>query len=95
LADVFPEMSHVKDFALDRADDETVWQFARDHGFTIVSKDSDFRQRSFLLGAPPRTVWIRLGNCTTQQIESALRVHHDDVVRLQASTTDCILIITA
>ncbi|MFN2406960.1 MAG: hypothetical protein ABR594_12965 [Pyrinomonadaceae bacterium] len=27
-----------------------------------MSKDSDMHQRSFLLGAPPKVVWVRLGN---------------------------------
>ena len=41
----------------------TIWQYTGDHGLTIVSKDSDFRQLSFTLGLPPRVVWIRRGDC--------------------------------
>jgi predicted nuclease of predicted toxin-antitoxin system len=33
-----------------------------------VSKDTDFHQRSFLFGGPPKVVWIRLGNCSTEDI---------------------------
>ena len=36
-------------------------------GYTIVTKDADFRQRSFLLGPPPKVIWIGLGNCSTQR----------------------------
>lgn len=39
----------------------------------IVSKDADFHQRSFVSGAPPKVVWVRLGNCTTAQIAVLLR----------------------
>ena len=73
LADVYPNSTHVLDTALDKAEDLDVWTFAREHGFTIVSKDGDFRQLSFLLGAPPKVIWVRLGNCTTRDIETALR----------------------
>jgi predicted nuclease of predicted toxin-antitoxin system len=46
LADVYPDSLHVVDAQLDAADDRAVWDFAKDHGLIIVSKDSDFRQLS-------------------------------------------------
>ena len=39
----------------------------------IVSKDADFHQRSFVFGFPPKVVWIRLGNCTTGNVEQVIR----------------------
>jgi predicted nuclease of predicted toxin-antitoxin system len=39
----------------------------------IVTKDADFRQRSYLFGHPPKIVWIRRGNCSTSDIEALLR----------------------
>ena len=73
LADIFPDAAHVRDHGLQNADDAAVWDFARDHGYTLVSKDADFRQMSFLRGAPPKVVWLRVGNCATTQIEAILR----------------------
>ena len=52
------------------------------NGFIIVSKDSDFHERSVYLGAPPKAVWIRRGNCSTDVIEQLMRVHADDVTNL-------------
>ena len=49
------------------ADDLGVWEYAKD-GFTIVSKDADFHQMSLVHGAPPKVVWVRLGNCTTGDV---------------------------
>ncbi len=68
----FPESCHVREFDLQRAEDRTIWDFAREGGFTIVSKDSDFRQFSFLYGHPPKVVWLSLGNCTTHQVLETL-----------------------
>jgi predicted nuclease of predicted toxin-antitoxin system len=48
-------------------------------GYTIVSKDADFRQRSFLYGPPPKVIWIGLGNCSTSQIAGLLRKHLDEI----------------
>jgi predicted nuclease of predicted toxin-antitoxin system len=52
----------------------------RSTGFVIVSKDADFHQRSFLLGHPPKVVWIRRGNCSTVEIEGILRSHEADLL---------------
>ena len=78
LADSFPASAHVRDFDLQRADDATIWEFAKNKEFTIVSKDNDFHQRSFLYGHPPKVVWLRLGNCSTEQVAETLRqsAHH-------------------
>lgn len=46
----------------------------------IVSKDADFHQRSFVLGAPPKVIWIQRGNCATEEIAALLREHHADVL---------------
>lgn len=82
LADHFPDSAHVMTYALDHVLDETVWVFAREHGYTLVTKDSDFHELSLLRGAPPKVVWIRLGNCTTHQIEAILRKHSSDIQSL-------------
>jgi predicted nuclease of predicted toxin-antitoxin system len=73
LAAAYLDLAHVRDFALERADDTTVWNFAKDNGFAIVSKDSAFHQRSLVFGHPPKVVWPRLGNCSTSNIEVVLR----------------------
>ena len=79
LADMFPDSDHVRTVGLARADDEAVWQHAAAQGFAIVSKDSDFHQLSFVRGHPPKVVWIRRGNCSTDEIESLLRQYAEDL----------------
>jgi predicted nuclease of predicted toxin-antitoxin system len=73
LADIYPECAHVLDVGLERASDSAVWQFAAEHEFSIVSNDSDFHQRSLLYGAPPKVVWLRIGNCTVEESAAILR----------------------
>jgi predicted nuclease of predicted toxin-antitoxin system len=73
LADVYPGSVHVRDVGLASASDQAVWHYAADHQLVIATKDEDFRQRSYVLGAPPKVVWLRLGNCTTAEIEVVLR----------------------
>jgi predicted nuclease of predicted toxin-antitoxin system len=73
LADIYPESIHVREVSLRDANDVEIWQYAKLRGYAIVSKDSDFQQRSLLFGAPPKFIWLRVGNCTVQRIEDLLR----------------------
>jgi predicted nuclease of predicted toxin-antitoxin system len=79
LQDVYPGSMHVRQLRLEKADDVTVWHVAAALGFTIVSKDSDFRQRSFVFGAPPRVIWIGLGDASTTEIQELLRNRFNDI----------------
>lgn len=73
LADLFPDSIHVREIGLKAADDPVVWEYAKDNDLTIVSKDSDMHQRSFMFGYPPKIIWVRLGNCSTSDVERLLR----------------------
>jgi hypothetical protein len=55
LADQFPKSSHVNLVGLAGATDLEIWAYAREHDFTVVSKDDDFRSLSFVNGAPPKS----------------------------------------
>jgi predicted nuclease of predicted toxin-antitoxin system len=80
LAELFPDSSHVRDVNLKSAGDPVVWRYAKDNDFTIVSKDSDLHQRSFVLGQPPKLIWVRLGNCSTSALEKLLRSNFGSIV---------------
>ena len=75
LADIYPDSVHVREMGLRDADDSVIWEYAKLHSFTIVSKDSDFQQRSLLYGHPPKFIWLRVGNCPVKTIEDLLRKH--------------------
>jgi len=80
LADIFPDSTHVRNVGLKSADDPDVWKFAIDNEFAIVSKDEDMHDRSLLLGFPPKVIWIRLGNCSTAQVEDLIRREKDTML---------------
>jgi predicted nuclease of predicted toxin-antitoxin system len=73
LADLFPNSLHVRDVGLQAAEDSSVWNYAKDYDLVIVSKDADMHQRCFVFGAPPKVVWVRLGNCSTSDVAELLR----------------------
>jgi len=75
LDELYQGSTHVRAVGLRDADDTEVWEYAKQHGFALVSKDSDFQARSLLYGSPPKFIWLRVGNCTVQSIEELLRKH--------------------
>ena len=87
LADLFPDSLHVREAGLRDADDAAIWDYAKTHGFVIVSKDSDFQQRAMILGHPPKVIWIRLGNCPTADVASLLRSRQSDILTFEADPT--------
>ena len=89
----FPGSVHVRECRLIGKSDEDVWGFARTNGFTIISKGSDFQQRSFLYGAPPKIVWLRIGNCTRGQIVQLITTHAPDILALDADSLESGLVL--
>jgi predicted nuclease of predicted toxin-antitoxin system len=75
LADIYAESIHVREVNLRDADDSEIWEYAKANGYAIVSKDSDFQQRSLLRGAPPKFIWLRVGNCSVKRTEELLRTY--------------------
>lgn len=93
LSDVYPDSAHVHECGLGSADDVTVWGYAKDNAFTIVSKDSDFQERSVLFGAPPKVIWLRVTNCTSAEIESLLRAALPSVRRfIEKDQESCLVL---
>lgn len=80
LADLHASSLHVRAVDLGRVLDAEIWAYAIEHGCAIVSKDLDFAERALVEGPPPKVIWIRLGNCSTADVEALLR-EHDDAVR--------------
>lgn len=93
LSDVYPAIVHVQSLNLGGAPDSAVWDYAKMHGFAIVSKDSDFAERSFLENDPPKIIWTRLGNCSTADVERLLRSAADTIlVFVEEGIETCLIV---
>ena len=77
LADIFSGSSHVRNVGLRDAEDAEIWEYAKLNDLVIVSKDSDFHERSFYFGFPPKVIWLRIGNCPTSEVEQLLRLNYE------------------
>ena len=73
LSDLYPGSTQTRLLGFGRAADPEIWFHARTHDFLIVSKDNDFAELAVLRGAPPKVIWLRLGNCSSAAVEHLLR----------------------
>ena len=75
LRELFPGSIHVGSIGMEKAADEVIRDHARDNGFAVVGKDSDFEAKSLARGTPPRGIGVREGDVTTDKVEAASRRH--------------------
>ena len=71
--------SSVKSESLINAPDVQVWQFAKQHNFTIVTQDADFNDLNLIRGFPPKIIWIRAGNLKTEALLNILSSYQDEI----------------
>jgi predicted nuclease of predicted toxin-antitoxin system len=64
------------------------------HGFSIVTKDSDFQERTILVGSPPKVIWLRTNNCASEDVADLLRAAADDVRRFIDNDRETCLILS-
>jgi predicted nuclease of predicted toxin-antitoxin system len=94
LASLFPESRHVRECGLLGKTDAEVWDYAGANGFVVISKDSDFQQRSLLQGSPPKLIWLRIGNCSRRQLLNLIRAHEQDIRAFEGHLEETILILS-
>ena len=87
LADNFPNSDHLYFLDLDTSHDLDIWNYAKENGFVIVTKDVDFADMSILYGFPPKVLWMCRGNCSTAEIEKILRDHQKAINELSSNLT--------
>jgi predicted nuclease of predicted toxin-antitoxin system len=79
LSELFPDSKAVRELGLECSDDRIGWQHAKDHGFMLVSQDSDFADMAAHYGQPPKVIWRRCGNQPVAAVEARLRRHFHSI----------------
>ncbi len=89
----YPSSSHVRLVGLRGASDQTIWKYARDNGFILVSKDDDFRDLSLVRGPPPKVILLTVGNDSTQRIEKLLQSKRKEIEEFVTTGPESLLIL--
>ena len=93
LAAAFPDSRHVDDVGLHGRSDAEIWNYAGQNAFILVSKDNNFRQLSFLRGAPPKVIWLHIGNAPTRNIEALILARFDRICGFVDDAESTLLIV--
>jgi predicted nuclease of predicted toxin-antitoxin system len=93
LSTAFPGSQHVRDLGLRGCSDHELWTRAAQDGFVLVSKDNDFRQLSFMRGAPPKVIWIVIGNAGTERVGVLLEHGRARIEEFVADDEEALLIL--
>ncbi len=93
ITDLYPDSTHVKTVGLTNTDDVVIWEYAKEHDFVIVSKDSDFHQRSLVYGHPPKFIYLRIGNSPTSKMVQILRDNFEVISQFGDSEVESILVL--
>jgi predicted nuclease of predicted toxin-antitoxin system len=91
LADLFPDSTQTRLLNLSRTNDSQLWLIAKTHGFVFVTKDKDVAELAILRGAPPKILWLRMGNCKTAVIERVLRFNFRAIESFVANPEQVVL----
>lgn len=80
LRAVFPGCGQVRELKLEDKSDREIWNFAKAENFTIVTFDADFYDLVTLYGHPPKVIWLRMGNTSSDNLVNVLQ-NHSDIIK--------------
>jgi len=63
----------VRELGLENYSDRRIWEYAKKESYAIVTLDSDFYDLNLILGTPPKIIWLRIGNATSEDIIQSFR----------------------
>ncbi len=79
IVDLFPEAKQVRELGLEDSTDIEIFDYAKQNKYAIVTFDADFCDLNILRGYPPKIIWIRTGNTTTENLEKILRNQYETI----------------
>jgi predicted nuclease of predicted toxin-antitoxin system len=79
LQEAFPGSTQIALLGMENTDDRTIWRYAKDNDFMIVTKDADFFEMASVYGQPPQIVWLKIGNQSKAATINALIANRQNI----------------
>ena len=70
-----PGSVHVREIGLAGAPDTALWDLAADRGLALDTRDADFVALSTVRAAPPKVIWLDIGNAATAATAKILQAN--------------------
>ena len=77
LLTLYPDAKQVRELGLEKSSDKQIWNFAKENHYSIVTFDADFYDLVTLYGHPPKIIWLRHGNTSTQNLVKSFEQHFE------------------
>ncbi len=93
LASLFTDLIHVRDVGLNQANDEDIWDWARENSYTVISADADFVALVNRRGPPPKLIHLERCDFPFSVIEELLRQNAIQISEFENDPNTGLLII--
>lgn len=80
LKATLPDVRSVWECGLFNADDYQIWEYARQHEYTVVTFDRDIPDIGSVKGFPPKIIWLRTGNLRNQAVVLLFESRADEFI---------------
>ncbi len=80
LDNLFEEIAQIGRLGMAQTDDAMIWQYARTHGYTVVTFDAYFKERNILSEHPIKIIWLRCQDTSPDYIIKILK-NNIEVIR--------------
>ena len=62
--------------------DESIFRLAKENAnIILISKDADFPELISRLGAPPKLIYLKIGNCDNRNLWNLLKPHIEEAIK--------------
>jgi predicted nuclease of predicted toxin-antitoxin system len=76
---LFPEAKQVRQLGIENYSDIEIWDYAKQNDYNIITFDADFLDISNLKGHPPKIIWLRFGNTSTDILAEILMAKYETI----------------
>lgn len=73
----FPDAKQVRQLGIENYSDIEIWEYAKQNEYSIITFDADFLDISSLKGHPPKIIWLRFGNTSTDVLAGLLTAKYE------------------
>ena len=73
IASDFSDSKQVRHVGLEDAFDIMIFDYAKSHGYAVVTFDADFVDLNIVRGIPPKIIWLKTGNLTPKSVSELLK----------------------
>ena len=77
VQDLLPLSSQVRLLGLENSEDYELWDYAKENDYSIVTFDTDYYDISLIRGTPPKIIWLRIGNTSTDNLVRCMQRNYD------------------